>query len=203
MALLVGGCASFESAGEPAETFITREIWAAYLPLHGWGMFEHRAAATIVAPGIAATNAHNANLVAPDVLIGKSTDYDLLFFHAPGHEPPPMAAPQIGETVLAYGQGAHNDLRVAHGVVRGVDVALPPNCPGCAAQQAIAIEADAGKGFSGGPVVDAKTGALLGIVFAFRASDESRKERMIYAYDMARVAAELARVSGPRAADQR
>lgn len=149
----------------------------------------------VIAPGVAVTNAHNARLVDDAALIGQSQDYDLLFFRAPGRVPPPYAAPEAGEEVLAYGQGEDNDLRVAHGAVRGLDVPIPRDCAGCAPQMAFAFEADAGHGFSGGPVVDAKTGALLGIVFGFRKSDEAQKERIIYAYDMAHVMAELAKLT--------
>ena len=157
-------------------------------------MLEERGAAIVVAPGVAATNAHNAGLVDAKSVIGASRDYDLTFFRAPGRNPPPVAAASIGEAVLAYGQGGGNELRVASGVVRGLDVPIPRDCAPCAPQMAIAFEADAGHGFSGGPLVDARTGALLGIVFGFRKSDQEQKERIIYAYDMAHVMAELGKV---------
>ena len=192
----MASCASFETAGEPSADFATPQIASAYLPLEAsaWLVLEKRGAAIVIAPGIAVTNAHNANLIAPDAAIGASKDYDLLFFRAPGRAPPPMAAPQMGEAVLAYGQGAENDLRVAHGVVLGLAVPIPANCENCGPQTAFAFKADAGHGFSGGPVVDAKTGALLGIVFGFRKSDEAQVERVIYAYDMAHVMAELEKI---------
>ncbi len=199
-ALLLASCASFETAGEGARDFVSPAIAAAYLPLEAsaYLVLEKRGAAVVIAPGIAVTNAHNANLIAPDAVIGASKDYDLLFFRAPGRSTPPFAAPQIGEAVLAYGQGAENDLRVAHGAVLGLSVPIPANCADCGPQTAFAFKADAGHGFSGGPVVDAKTGALLGIVFGFRKSDETLKERVIYAYDMARVMAELGKVKNPK-----
>ncbi len=46
---------------------------------------------------------------------------------------------------------------------------------------------DAGPGFSGGPVLDA-SGRLVGITFGYK--DEGY-QRMMYAYDMSRVRAEL------------
>jgi S1-C subfamily serine protease len=195
--LLLAACASFETAGEPADHFVTPAIAAAYLPLHApaYLVLERRGAAVVIAPGVAVTNAHNAGMVDEAAVIGRSPGYDLLFFRASGRMPPPFAAPKAGEEVVAYGQGGDNDLRVAQGVVRGLDVPIPRDCPGCAPQMAFAFEADAGHGFSGGPVVDAKTGALLGIVFGFRKSDEARKERIIYAYDMAHVMAELAKLT--------
>ena len=65
----------------------------------------------------------------------------------------------------------------------------------CAVQHAFVFEAKGGKGFSGGPVVDAKTGRLLGIVFGFRdgIDDHTPGHRLMYAYDMNRVFAELGR----------
>lgn len=194
---MLAACASFETAGEPADDFITPGVRAAYLPLHApaYVVLEQRGAAVVIAPGIAVTNAHNAGLVDDAALIGKSQAYDLLFFRVTGRIPPPVAAPYMGEAIVAYGQGGDNDLRVAHGVVRGLDVPIPRDCAGCAPQMAFAFEADGGHGFSGGPVVDVKTGALLGIVFGFRKSDEARKERIIYAYDMAHVMAELAKIT--------
>lgn len=166
------------------------------MPLHApaYLVLELRGAGVVIAPGIAVTNAHNARLVDASALIGQSQDYDLLFFRAPGRKPPSFASLHEGEAVVAYGQGADDDLRVAHGVVRGLRVPIPRDCRGCAPQIAFAFQADAGHGFSGGPVVDAKTGALLGIVFGFRESDEAKKERIIYAYDMAHVMAELEKV---------
>ena len=49
------------------------------------------------------------------------------------------------------------------------------------------FEANAGPGFSGGPVVDAQ-GRLVGITFAYK--DEGGK-RVMYAYEMSRVQADL------------
>ena len=196
-ALALAACASFETAGEPSNGFVTPAIETAYLPLEApaYLVLEKRGAAVVIAPGVAVTNAHNAALVDAKSVIGQSKDYDLLFFRVTGRESPPTAAPQTGEDVLAYGQGADNDLRVARGIIRGADVAMPPVCADCGSAHAFAFEADAGHGFSGGPVADAKTGALLGIVFGFRKSDEAQKERIIYAYDMAHVMTELGKIT--------
>jgi hypothetical protein len=49
-------------------------------------------------------------------------------------------------------------------------------------------------GFSGGPVVDASDGRILGIVFGY--NDLHDGSRLMYAYDMDRVGAELAKLSG-------
>ena len=64
------------------------------------------------------------------------------------------------------------------------------HAPACGVQHAFTFEADAGPGFSGGPVVDATDGRLVGIVFGFQ--DEKDGGRLMYAYDMDRVAKELA-----------
>ena len=83
------------------------------------------------------------------------------------------------------GEAAQSDLlffRVARGEVRAI--VIPP---GYDISSWFTYEANAGPGFSGGPVVDTQ-GRLVGITFAYK--DEGRK-RLIYAYDMARVLAEL------------
>jgi len=198
LALGAGGCASFGSAGEPAAAIAYPSIAAAYLPLEGsaYVVLDGHGAAIVVAPGVAATNAHNANLVAADTVIGQSADYDLLFFRSSAISVPATGEPQTGEEVIAYGQGGDDDLRVAHGVVRYTDAEVVARCPACAVQHAFAFEADAGKGFSGGPVVDAHDGRLLGVVFGFRDDAPGIKGRLMYAYDMKRVAAELARAQG-------
>ena len=62
--------------------------------------------------------------------------------------------------------------------------------PGYEASPYFIFEGDAGPGFSGGPVVDGE-GKLIGITFGYK--DQGAK-RLIYAYDVARVLAELSRV---------
>ena len=74
------------------------------------------------------------------------------------------------------------ELRIAHGVVRAIQ-----NARGCSAPAYFTFAGNAGPGFSGGPVVDAP-GRLIGITFGYK--DEGH-ERLIYAYDMARVRTEL------------
>ena len=69
-----------------------------------------------------------------------------------------------------------------------------PTEPGFAIARWFTFEGDAGPGFSGGPVVDAK-GRLVGITFAYK---DVGTRRLIYAYDMARVQAELNNLSANR-----
>lgn len=190
----IAGCAP-QSVGEASSGFINSSVASAYLPLDGTAdlMLEAHGAATIVAPGIAATNAHNANLVPNADVTGTSTDYDLLFFRKPGAVPSPIARPSVGEAVIAYGQGAKGELRQARGVVRELASPVEARCPTCPIQQVFTFTAPAGGGFSGGPVVDASNGRILGIVFGY--NDMKDGSRLIYAYDMDRVAAELAKVA--------
>ena len=152
------------------------------------GIDHDEGAAVAIAPGIAVTNAHNANLVDPGQVIGKSTGYDLLFFRTDHSPAPPDAAPVIGEAVTAYGQGADGELRIAHGVVKTIQP-----CAGCGPSAWFTFAGDAGPGFSGGPVIDPQ-GRLVGITFGYK--DEGGG-RLIYAYEMARVRAEWMLLSPP------
>jgi hypothetical protein len=165
------------------------DIAAAYLPLHGrvhLGLDSANGAAMVIAPGIAVTNAHNANLLDPKNVIGTRQDYDLLFFRTARTAMPQTAAPVIGRDVTAYGQGGDGELRVAHGVVREIKM-----CAGCAAPAYFVFAGNAGPGFSGGPILD-DTGHLIGITFGYK---DAGHERLIYAYEMSRVRAELTALS--------
>jgi hypothetical protein len=194
--LFLGITACAGSSGAPATAVVQPAIAAAYLPLHArthLGIDSADGAAMVIAPGIAVTNAHNANLLDSRSIIGSVRDYDLLYFRTPHDAAPATAAPVVGEAVTAYGQGGEAELRVAHGVVRQIKT-----CDGCAAPVWFTFSnekrgaGDAGPGFSGGPVVDA-SGRLIGITFGYKDTGSSRdsgSERLIYAYDMARVRAE-------------
>jgi hypothetical protein len=185
--LIVFGCAS--SSGQPATAIAQPDIAAAYLPLHArvhLGIDTADGAAVVMAPGIAVTNAHNANMLEAKSIIGTRRDYDLLFFRTAKSAAPVTAMPVIGQGVTAYGQGGNRELRVAHGVVKEIK-----HCPDCAAPAYFVFAGDAGPGFSGGPVLDG-SGRLIGITFGYK--DEGR-QRLIYAYDMARVRAEFSALS--------
>jgi hypothetical protein len=195
--LLLSSCA--QSAGEASKGFIDASLSAAFLPLTGKdGLFLDAAgAATVVEPGIAATNAHNANMVEEGSMIGQSRDYDLLFFRTDRATPPPTSQPSIGEKIIAYGEGRDGDVREARGIVRALNSPVLARCPACPVQQVFTYEANAGGGFSGGPVADAATGRLVGITFGY--NDLPGGSRLMYAYDMARVFAELGK-AGKKAA---
>jgi len=188
--LALAGCA--HSSGQPAGRVAEPAIAAAYRPLHGrvhLGVDPEDGAAVVIAPGIAVTNQHNSRMVDPRLVIGVAAQSDLLFFRVQTSAAPPRAQPVVGARVTAYGQGADAELRIAHGVVH--DIATQP---GFAIARWFTFEGDAGPGFSGGPVVDAQ-GRLVGITFAYK--DEGGR-RLIYAYDMARVQAELDNLSATR-----
>ena len=192
---LASGCAA--SSGAPATAIAQPDIAAAYLPLHArlhLGLDTADGAAVVIAPGIAVTNAHNADLLEPGSVIATRQNYDLLFFRTPKSAAPPTAEPVIGEGVTAYGQGGDRELRVAHGLVREIK-----QCPGCTAPAYFIFAGNAGPGFSGGPVLDGE-GRLVGITFGYK--DEGH-QRLIYAYDMDRVRAELEAFRHGSAAPQR
>jgi hypothetical protein len=188
--LFLCGCAT--PSGQPAQRIAEPDIAAAFMPLLGHVHLVDRAAgvAMVFAPGIAVTNAHNANLVDARNVIGTATLSDLMFFHVQqATPPPPTALPVVGAAVTAYGEDVAGDLRIAHG--RVVEITMTP---GYATSPYFIFQGDAGPGFSGGPVVDA-SGKLIGITFGYKDGDH---KRLIYAYDMARVRAEFSGLSNAK-----
>jgi hypothetical protein len=178
--LALGGCASY---GESAGGFLNAQIAAAYIPLRDNGLFTERdGAAVIVAPGVAVTNAHNLNLVDPASVIGALSDYDLLYFRTSQEAALPTAVPSDGEAVIAYGQGSDGSLRASHGIIRRFWPA------------AFGYVSDAGPGFSGGPVVDAKSGALVGITYGYL-DNTAVDGRLMVAYKADFVGSEFAKLS--------
>jgi hypothetical protein len=191
LALMLGGCAA--SYGERAAGFLNPQLAGAYIPLEGVTLvvLKAHAAAFVIAPGVAVTNAHNQAIVGGAPIIGQSRDYDLLFFHVDKNSDVSTATPSAGEGVIAYGQGASGELRVARGTIMLLNAPVEARCESCAVQSAFTFEGDAGPGFSGGPVVDAKTGRLVGITFGFL---DPRGRRTMYAYPINRVRNELSAI---------
>jgi hypothetical protein len=189
VAIFLAGCAT--SSGVPASYISEPAIAAAYIPLHRGSVLAHAdGAAMAIVPGIAVTNGHNRNLVSPDAVIGEARDYDLLFFRTAHPAAEAGDDPRIGDAVSAYGQGVDGELRQARGRVRSIR-----ECAGCSVPAYFIFAGNAGPGFSGGPVLD-NAGRLIGIIFGYR---QEGSERLIYAYPMSRVRAELS--SLPRAAN--
>jgi hypothetical protein len=190
--LALAGCAA-ASSGAPASVVAEANIAAAYLPLHAdthLGLDTADGAAVVIAPGIAVTNAHNYRMIDPKSVIGTRQDFDLMFFRTPRSATPQTAELQTGEPVIAYGQGGHAELRIAHGVVREIHP-----CNGCGPAPAyFTFAGNAGPGFSGGPVLNSQ-GRLVGITFGYK---DQGQQRLIYAYPIARVTTELSAVSGMR-----
>jgi len=193
LCLCFTGC----SAGRPSRGFVNPRLMNAYIPLYQRStlVFGRWGAAVALTPNVAVTNDHNLNFIPADRLIARSWDYDLLFFRTDSREPPEFANATVGEHVIAYGQGSGQDLREAAGVVSGLNDIVAPRCEGCRDQPAIVYDAGAGEGFSGGPVVDATTGAVIGITFGFKdEKDANGAGRRMYAYDIALVLDEMRRL---------
>ena len=187
LALALTACAT--PSGVAVPQISEPAIAAAYLPLSGrvhLGLDRAAGAAMEIAPGIAVTNVHNANLLDKnDIIASAMPSSDLLFFRRPGTANPTTAAPVVGESVTAYGQDTDGRLRQAHGTVSEI-----ARTPGYADSPYFIFAGNAGPGFSGGPVVDA-AGKLIGITFGYK---DDRGKRLIYAYDMKRVMAEFSRL---------
>ena len=198
LALALAACAA--SYGERATGFLNPQLADAYIPLEGVTLIvlEGRAAAFVIEPGVAVTNAHNYKIIGGAPIIGQSRNYDLLFFHVDKKNTVPAARPVVGEGVIAYGQGASGELREARGTIKLLDAPVEARCETCVVQQAFTFEGNAGPGFSGGPVVDAKTGQLVGITFGFL---DPKGRRTMYAYSIGRVRNELAAIEHRLPAD--
>jgi len=195
--LLLAGCAA--QSGTQVQGSPGRSLDYAYIPLEqDFFLAASDAGAVVLGGGVAVTAGHAAHMLDAGRLIGVSGDYDLAFFRtdrtASVFE---TGKPQLGERIVSY---AHEGDRLyrAEGVVTGVDVPVQPRCERCAPAVSFVFEGNAGPGYSGGPVLDAASGKLVGIVFGYL--DEADGKRAIYAYGMDRVAAELDKLQGgPRA----
>jgi hypothetical protein len=194
LALTLCGCATV--SGVPSSGFATPEIGRAYIPIEGrtYAVMENRGAAFVIAPGIAVTNAHNGVFLRDVAVIGTSRNYDLLFFRSDRAAAPVYSSPSVGERVLAYGQGSHGEVREAQGSVNALNQAVVARCQTCLVQGAFTYLGNAGPGFSGGPVVDAVSGAIVGITFGY--NDDEHGQRIMYAYSIARIRNELAVLQG-------
>jgi|SRR5215471_9453301 len=184
---LIAGCAG---SGEISKGFVNPRLMDAYVPLYMISNIgiAHFGAGFAVAPHVAVTNEHNANLVAEDMVLARSRDYDLLFFRTDREMPVATGDARVGESVIAYGQMGKSTLKEAKGVVR--------HCAECAARGTLAYDAHAGQGFSGGPVVDLASGTVVGITVGFEDGKAEGGGRRMYAYGMDVVMAEMQRLLG-------
>jgi len=191
---LCGGVAAASSFGDPASGFINNSVAAAFIPLNGTVFSTQTAhgAAFVLAPGIAVTNAHNENIIDAGAIIGRSTQHDLLFFRTDRDAPLDVQTPRQGERVVAYGEGEDGELRVSFGVIRSIDAPVQRHCDICDVQTAFTFESNAGPGFSGGPVLDADDGHLVGITFGYLNAVSG--DRLMYAYDMKLVQHEFSQI---------
>ena len=191
--LALAGCAS--PSGERATVFINDDIARAYIPLErtSFLVMGNSGTAVVIAPGVAVTNIHLADVLGKAPVIGQSRNYDLLYFRVGRNTAPPSGAPTVGMRVIAYGTDIHGEPRVAQGVVRGLNQPVEARCATCSVQGAFTFEGNAGPGFSGGPVVDMATGRLVGITFGYTDPDG---HRLMYAYPMSRVRNELSSLTG-------
>lgn len=194
-AFLASGCAA---PGVLAAGFVNARVEAAYVPLHDGGVFSlnRSGAAVVVAPNVAVTNAHNANLLPKGVILAVS-DYDLLFFRTEKTEIASLAEPRTGMRVVAYGQSAEGTLREAAGTIRALQDPVAPRCAEatCRMQPAFSYDADAGTGFSGGPVVDAESGEIVGITFALCPTGAPCGQKRMFAFPASVVLAEMRRLN--------
>ncbi len=200
-ALLLAVLSACVTSGRPSGGFVVPGLKESYIPLseHELLVFGKWAAAFTIMPGVAVTNDHNLTLLPADKVLARSRDYDLLFFRTDSKLPAELAKPSIGQGVIAYGQGGSDELREARGKVAGLDEYVPPRCRDCREQRVLVFDAEAGKGFSGGPVVDAKSGAVLAITFGYRDRRGADGGRRMYAYDVDLVMAEMHRLLDSRA----
>jgi S1-C subfamily serine protease len=196
LALAAALLAACTSTGVRSIAFVTPELSEAYIPLYlGTRLGSSRfAAAVVVAPNVAVTNDHNFNLLAENAVIARSPAYDLLFFRTERTRVPPIASPRVGQAVIAYGQDGQTRRKEAKGVVRELNARAIALCADCPERPTITYDAEAGEGFSGGPVVDAASGAVVGITVGYLDGAAEGGGRRMYAMDMDFVMAEMRRL---------
>jgi hypothetical protein len=195
LVLVVGACVAACSSGSLSAGIRDVNLAQAYIELPKPDSMLAGGAAVVIAPGIAVTNRHNANLVPPDDILATSDRFDILFYRTARKAPAlKTAEPGIGREVVAYGQGADDSLREASGPIELIEPGYD-ECPGCPQGTAFAYRAPAGPGFSGRPVTDAETGAILGLTFADIDSPiEAGEPRLMLAHSMAQIRAEMERL---------
>ena len=113
-----------------------------------------------IAPNIAVTNDHNLNLLSPRHGAGTLAGLrPSVLPHRARAAPLQITSPQVGQTVIAYGQDGQSRRREAQRHrARARCARSCASATDCPEQPTITFDAEAGEGFSGGPVVDATIG---------------------------------------------
>src|ERR1700680_1798246 len=105
LSFALAGCSVFgdSSYGQPSAGLKTSALTGAYVSLDTPHLlvFERWGAAVVVAPHVAATNAHNLNMVPAGALLAVSRDYDLVFFRTDRKTTPETAAAVSGQAIIA------------------------------------------------------------------------------------------------------
>jgi hypothetical protein len=196
--LMLAGCASAPKTVAPSPP--PAPLSGTYVPLRGnvYVVFVGSGAGVVLADSMAVTRVENVAALDPKTIVGKSADFDLLLFAAEKTlVDVPTAEPFAGEAVVAYGQGG-GALRMASGSISALEVPAAL-CGKCHAKSAFAFESNtAGAGFVGGPVLDAKSGRLAGMVFA---TAENNGRHMIYAFRSSLVRTEIDTIVSALSAD--
>jgi hypothetical protein len=198
-------CGCVERLGAPLGEPLGGDLAYAYIPLKRPVLFvsESDAGGVALGGGVAVTVAHADEMLDPKSVIGTSADYDLMFFRTDrGKAVLTSETPKLGQRVVSY---AHYEdaLYRAEGVITQLDAPVKARCNTCAVQYAFAFDGNAGPGYSGGPVLDAGSGKLIGILFGY--VDKPGGGRTLYAYPMSRVWDELKKIQsapGGRGAEQ-
>ncbi len=147
-----------------------------------YAAFRGKGMAVSLTDGVAVTTSANRGGLDPKQIFGEAKDYGLLFFPSSQYLLQlPQTAPFAGEAVTVFGQGNGGALRSLDGAVIDGVPALSFQCAVCKPSEtfAVAFDSAAGTGFLGAPVLDAKSGKLVGIVFAV-ASDKKRPRFLAY-----------------------
>lgn len=197
LTLALAGCVTLN--GDTSNGFVNDDIARAFIRIDGARLLIEpvTASAFVVAPGIAVTNAHVVPYLGTRSVIGVSRDYDLAFFRVDARVAPSWGSPSVGEEVVTYGYQRDSvlkaSMRSAHGVIGQLAAPVVALCGACPVQQAITFESNGGRGFSGGPVVDAASGRVVGVTFGY---DDATGHRLMYAYPIDLVRSELTRILG-------
>jgi CBS domain-containing protein len=191
------GCGG--KSGTPVAGPLGQDVGYAYIPLRRdvFLIKEIDAGGVALGGGIAVTVAHAEEMIPADKVIGVSADYDLMFFRTERTNPVlTTGEPRLGQKIVSYAH-YYEDIYKADGVVVSLDTPVKARCDTCIVQSTFAFDGNAGPGYSGGPVLDAENGKLVGIVFGYL--DKPDGGRTIYAYPMSRVFEELRKFQGGKA----